>query len=352
VTSPVRAGALLMTGGSGFIGRHLSAALASSGFSLVNLDLVAPPRGAAYERTVIGDVRDEARVREAMAGCDGVFHLAAAHHDFGIARPTFFDVNETGTETLCRVMGEHGVRRICFYSTVAVYGDGDDERDEASATLGTTPYGQSKLAGERVLERWSAAAPGRSALVIRPSVVFGPFHFANMYTLVRQIHRGRFLPVGDGRNQKSLAYVANLVDATLFLWSRLALAPPFEVFNYADKPDLTSGEIAAHVYRALSKSPPSFSLPLPFALAAALPLDLVARVTGRNLPVSAARIRKLAVQRTRYAADKVRALGFVPRRTLEDGLREMVGWYLHEGHALTPVRSLPPARAEVAVSSA
>lgn len=339
---------LLLTGGSGFIGRHLSAALAARGHAVVNLDLATPWRGAPFERSLVGDVRDPARVREAMRGCDGVFHLAAAHHDFGIDRATFFDVNEAGTATVCRVMDEIGVQRICFYSTVAVYGDGDAERDESSPTLGTTPYGESKLAGERVLERWASQGADRSALTIRPSVVFGPFHFANMYTLVRQVHSGRFLTVGNGRNFKSLAYVPNLVDATLFLWERLPLERPFEVFNYADKPDLTSAQIAAQIYHALGKEPPSFGVPLALALAAALPLDAVSKLTGRDLPVSTARIRKLAVQQTRYAAAKVRALGFVPRHTLQEGLRDMVEWYLREGRAMTPVRSLPPARAELA----
>jgi nucleoside-diphosphate-sugar epimerase len=342
---------LLVTGGSGFIGRHFAAALAARGIAAVNLDMVPPARGLPYVRSVVGDVRDPERVREAIRGCDGVIHLAAAHHDFGIARPTFFDVNEAGTANVCRVMDETGVNRLCFYSTVAVYGDGDDERDETSPTLGTTPYGASKRAGEQVLERWATAQAGRSALVIRPSVVFGPFHFANMYTLVRQIHRRRFLTVGDGRNYKSLAFVANLVDATLFLWERLPRAGAFEVYNYADKPDMTSGEIASHVYRSLGRDAPSFSVPLSLALAAALPLDLVGRLSGRDLPVSTARIRKLAAMQTRYAAAKVRDAGFVPRYTLEDGLREMVSWYLREGHAMTPVRSLPPARHALAAEA-
>jgi nucleoside-diphosphate-sugar epimerase len=342
---------LLVTGGSGFIGRHVAAALAARGIAAVNLDMVPPARGLPYLRTVVGDVRDPERVREAMRGCDGAIHLAAAHHDFGIARSTFFDVNEAGTANVCRVMDETGVTRVCFYSTVAVYGDGDDERDEASPTLGTTPYGASKRAGEQVLERWATAQPGRSALVVRPSVVFGPFHFANMYTLVRQIHRRRFLTVGDGSNYKSLAYVANLVDATLFLWERLPKAGAFEVYNYADKPDMTSGEIARNVYRALGRDAPSFSVPLQLALAAALPLDLIGRLTGRDLPVSTARIRKLAAMQTRYAAAKVRDAGFVPRHTLEDGLREMVDWYLREGRSMTPVRSLPPPRHGLAVEA-
>jgi nucleoside-diphosphate-sugar epimerase len=332
----------LVTGGSGFIGRHLSRALVRAGYEVVNLDLVPPRHDPPFLRTVVGDVRDEWAVHDALRGCELVVHLAAAHHDHGIERETYFDVNEGGTRVLCAGMSNAGVRRALFTSTVAVYGSATAEPDESTKPQPETAYGQSKLGAECLLAEWAAEGGGH-VTVLRPAVVFGPHHFANMYTLVRQIECGRFLPVGDGRNCKSLVYVHNLVDAALFLLRQPAVAP-FEVYNYVDKPDLGSWEIADRIYEALGREPTIFRVPLPVALALAAPLEAVQKLRGAPIVVSRARIRKLAEADTRFAADRIRERGFVPRYSLQHGLDDMVRWYVEEGRTAAPHVQLPPAQ--------
>ena len=336
----------LVTGGAGFIGRLLRAALLTRGDRVTVLDIAPDPALRAGElpptRFVRGDVRDAAAVREAIIGCDAVFHLAAAHHDFGIDRSTYFGVNEGGAEVLCAAMDAAGVRDVCFYSSVAIFGDAPEPHHEDAPTAPNNDYGASKLAGERVFRRWTEAAPGRRALVIRPTVTFGPGNFANMFSLIRQIDSGLFVQVGTGDNVKSLSYVENLVDATLFLWDRRG-APGFDAYHWVEKPDLTSAQIATAISAALGRQRSRVRIPLGVALALAMPFDIIIRLTGRNLPISSARVRKLAVDQTKFEADKVRAAGFEPRLTLGEGIRRMVAWYGTEGRRQTPVRHLPPA---------
>ena len=85
-----------ITGGSGFIGRYFCEALAAAGHEITVLDLVAPSEGLPHDRFVQGDVRDPAACRAALEGCDRLLNLAAAHHDFGIERETYFSVNDFG----------------------------------------------------------------------------------------------------------------------------------------------------------------------------------------------------------------------------------------------------------------
>jgi nucleoside-diphosphate-sugar epimerase len=309
------------------------------------LDLHRPePTLAARVDVHVGDVRDAAAVDAALAGCDAVVHLAAAHHDFGISEATYFGVNEGGLRVLCAGMARHGITRILFTSSCAVYGTAPEPHDERCTPAPDSPYGASKLAGERVLEEWVRGDSARRALVIRPTVTFGPGNFANMYTLIRQIARGQYWPVGEGANLKSMSYVENLVAASLFLWARTD-APAFDVFNWVEKPDLSSDAIARAVYAGLGRSYPRTPIPLGLALALALPFDAVASLTGINLPVTGARIRKLAGSRTVFEARKVRDAGFTPSVSLADGITRMVQWYVREGHALPIVRHLPPERA-------
>ena len=138
------------------------------------------------------------------------------------------------------------------------------------------------------------------------------------------------MPIGPGTNLKSMAYVENLIDATLYVWERTDL-PAFDVYNYVDLPDLTSREICDAIADALGKRPPSLHLPLGLALMLAAPFDAVIRLTGRNLPISSARVRKLAVHQTKLDAEKIRAAGFVASIPLREGIRRMAEWVATEG---------------------
>lgn len=331
---------VLITGGSGFLGRYFHNALLAAGHQVSILDLTEPAWDAAPARVVVGDIRDLSAVRWALTGCDAMLHLAGTHHDFGITRETFFSVNEAGARVLCAAADEVGLKSICFFSTVAVYGAAPKPHDENAPPLPISPYGESKLAAEQVLHRWTESGDGRRCLVIRPTVVFGPRNFANMYTLIRQVDSGLFLRVGAGHNIKSLAYVENLVEGVLYLWQR----PPtnrFDVFNYVDKPDLDTRGLLSAIYQALGRRPTVFHIPLSLALIAAVPFDLLIRITGRNLPISTARVRKMCAQ-TKFEADKIRRAGFQPSITLMEGIKRMVRWYLTEGRNQRHNRQLPP----------
>lgn len=333
---------ICITGGSGFIGTYFCNALSSAGHRITVLDLIKPAAGLPHDRFVQGDIRDPVAANEALAGCTTLINLAAAHHDFGIAHDTYFSVNELGSQVLCDAMDRLGVRDAIFYSTVAVYGTAAEPHHEHSPCNPDTPYGASKLAGEKVFQKWTQQGSDRRCLVIRPTVTFGPQNFANMYSLIRQIHRKRFVQVGPGVNIKSLSYVENLVAATLFLWQKSGRAA-FDVYNFIDKPDFTSRQISEAIYDSLGWKFPSIRIPLGFALFAALPFDAVIGLTGRNLPISGARVRKLFNTQTKFEADKLAQSGFKTDIPLKEGIRRMVEWYVKDGRNQSAEWHQPPA---------
>ena len=317
-----------ISGGSGFIGSYFYRWARRHGHGARILDLV-PPRFDVPEKDFVrGDVRDSEAVAQAFNGCDRVLHLAAAHHDFGIDPETFYRVNVDGSGVICDVTDELGIRDVTFFSTVAVYGDAPEPRHEGIRPRPNSAYGQSKLAAEEVFRQWTERGDQRSCLVIRPTVTFGPYNFANMYTLIDQIYRGRFVIAGKADNVKSLSYVENLVEATVHLWHD-AKRTTFEVVNYIDKPDLTSKHIILAVYEALGKKPWP-RLPMWLVRGLIVPFDLTIALTGKNLPISSARAKKLFEVQTRFEAYKLRERGFVPRVPLPQGIRNMVQWYLEE----------------------
>jgi GlcNAc-P-P-Und epimerase len=332
---------ILITGGSGFIGRFLVEQLARDGHEIVNLDLCVPDWPAPFSRHFSGDVRDPALVDEALRGCQAVYHLAAAHHDTGIERATYFDVNEHGTQVVLDAMARHNVRDLCFISTVAVYGDSDRVPNERSLPQPLLPYGASKLAGENRIRSWTEQAGERRAIVVRPSVVFGPHNFANMYSLIRQLQTGRYVQVGRGDNVKSMCYVENLASFLRYQFERAPAGAT--LFNYVDGPDMQSREIVECICRALRRPPPAFALPLPAALALIWPVDALANLLGKPLPVSGFRIRKFAEHETKFDGTRARQSGFVPTVPLTEGIKRMAEWYMREGRAVAPVWRIPPS---------
>jgi len=333
---------VVVLGGSGFIGSHLIPALLSSGMSVVNFDIFEPtdplPTEVEYVR---GDIRNENALATAFAGADAVVNLAAAHHDFGIPESTFESVNIGGARAVTAAMTEAGIKNLCFYSSVAVYGDSEQAPTETSPTTPTNIYGRTKLEAEGVYRAWADSDPGRRALIVRPAVVFGPRNAANMYRLIDQIARRRFLSVGNGANEKSMVYVENIVQAIMFLWQSEPKVQP-EIVNCVDEPNLTSAEIIRHVYTALGRRAPRFHLPLAPAIWLAKPLDLVAKLTKRDLPITSNRIAKLGASETAFSAHRLRSLGFTPEVPLRVGITRMVNWYQDLDRDPSSYTHIPP----------
>ena len=153
---------ILVTGGAGFIGSHLVDALLAQGHAVRVLDDLSTgkrsnlPLDNPRLQLLVGDVANAALVREAVEGCAAVVHLAAvASVQASVDDPvSTHQSNFIGTLNVCEAMREHGVRRVLFASSAAVYGqNGEGEaiaEDTPKAPL--TPYAADKLASEHYLD--------------------------------------------------------------------------------------------------------------------------------------------------------------------------------------------------------
>lgn len=311
---------VLVVGGSGFIGTRLVATLLDRGHEVRVADLALPA-----ERPELGvkvDVRDRDAVVAAAEGMDAIVNLAAAHRDDVRPLSLYAEVNVEGARNAVAAAEAHGIQRILFTSTVAVYPLDLPHPNEETAPAPYNQYGITKLAAEQVYRGWADADPARSLVIVRPSVVFGEGNRGNVWTLTRQLSTGRFVMVGRGDNVKAMSYVGNIVG---FLADRLDAEPGVTLLNYADKPDLSTRELVA-VLRGLlfgSPRPPRLRLPLWAAVGAGHAIDLVARVTRRSFAVSAIRMRKFAAETT-VDTTRLEATGYRRSYTLPEALERTV----------------------------
>ena len=306
----------LVTGGSGFIGTVLVDSLVREGHDVRIYDV--RPSAAFEDLALQADVRNLDRLTESMRNVDVVFNLAAEHRDD--VRPTslYHEVNVGGARNLVQAAETCGVERIVFTSTVAVYGLDCGEANEMTPTGPFNEYGRSKLQAEHVLQEWAARDSARTLAIVRPTVVFGENNRGNVFTLIDQIRRGRFVMVGDGSNRKSMCYVGNLVP---FL-CRSLVVDGTSISNYVDKPDLTAGELVAIIRAELNIAGPRLRLPYWIGMAGGTVLDGLAIATRRRFPISRVRVKKFCAS-TQVSMWEPPS-DFVPPFTLAQGIHRMI----------------------------
>ena len=220
-------GPVLITGGAGFIGSHLTDVLLAKGYTVRILDDMSTgkrsnlPLDNPRVELIEGDVADAATVARAMAGCRAVAHLAAvASVQASVDDPVrTHQSNFVGTLNVCEAMRQANIKRVVFASSAAVYGNNGEgfAIDEDTPKAPLTPYASDKLASEYYFDfyrRQHALEP----VVFRFFNIFGPRQDpSSPYSGVISIFSERAqkgLPItifGDGEQTRDFVYVEDLV---------------------------------------------------------------------------------------------------------------------------------------------
>ena len=252
---------ILVTGGAGFIGSHTVRALLTVGHEVVVLDDLSTgfrenlaDTGAELR---VGDLCDRETVESVLAGVSGVVHLAGYVSVPGsLAKPVESSrINILGTAQLLESCQTHGVGRLVFASSAAVYGDrATIPVREDSVPEPTSPYGVQKLAGEHLC-RVAAQHGGPDTVSFRFFNVYGARQSPTSdYAAVIPIFRdrcslGQPLKIyGDGLQTRDFIHAGDLADGIV---RALTFASPFsgEVFNLARGDATTILELAREISR-------------------------------------------------------------------------------------------------------
>ena len=305
-----------LIGGSGFVGTRLLDLLKDKPeYKLRNIDL--QQSHFFSDITEIGDVREQEQMDRMLSGTDVVVLLAAQHRDDVTPVSLYYDTNVGGMEVTLNAMEKNGIKRLVFFSSVAVYGLNKNNPDEEHPADPFNHYGKSKWQAEQVLQEWSQTHKDWNISIVRPTVIFGERNRGNVYNLLKQISSGRFLMVGKGTNVKSMAYVGNIVAFVKYLIENVTEG--YNVFNYIDKPDTNMNDLVALVSEVLHKHIPATHFPYWMGMMGGYGFDLLAKITGKKLAVSSVRVKKFCAT-TQFDSTKALSSGFVPPYTLKEGL--------------------------------
>lgn len=310
---------ICIIGGSGFVGTHLIKLL-NDQHEITIID--REPSSTFPESVVQGDIRDRDFLFQELNNFDLVIHLAAEHKDNVLPTSLYYDVNVQGMQNILDAMDYNGIKDIIFTSSVAIYGLNKENPNETHPADPFNHYGKSKWQAESVLQGWFEKGSDITVSIIRPTVIFGEKNRGNVYNLLNQIVSGRFLMVGNGENKKSMAYVGNIVSFIKYLVDNKA---GYQVYNYADKPDLSTKELIAIIEESLSLKTPSFKMPYWAGMLAGYGFDVLSKITGKKLPVSSVRIKKFCAT-TQFDASKAHGDGFEVPYSMEEGLERTLNY--------------------------
>jgi len=308
----------LVTGGAGFIASHIVDELLRRGEQVRVLDNFSTGReenlaGALRHIEMIrGDIRDPEVVRKAVAGAQVVIHHAAlASVALSIQDPVLCnEVNVEGTLNLLVAARDAGVRRFILASSSAVYGDrAKPPLVETMPPAPISPYGLSKLTGEDYC-RLFYQLYGLETVALRYFNVFGPRQdpqspYAAVIPcfLSALLGGGRPVIYGDGEQSRDFAYVENVVAANLAAMTAPSAAG--KVYNIGSGEQMSLNRLLLELIRLTDRSAWPEYLP-------AKKGDIRASVAG----IHAAR----------------EDLGYAPRISLTEGLRETIAWYREHVH--------------------
>jgi len=226
---------VLVTGGAGFIGSHLAAALVQRGDQVRVLDNLSSGKRENLEglpvELLVGDVRDWDTVQQAVAGCDLIFHQAAlVSVPRSIADPQLnHDVNVSGAFHMFEAARQAGIQRVVYASSAAVYGDTPAlPAKECDRPNPISPYAAAKLTNEQTAAVYNQCY-GTAFVGLRYFNVFGPRQdpaspYSGVLSLFcRAAIAGTGVTIyGDGRQTRDFVYVSDVVAANLAAAARAA----------------------------------------------------------------------------------------------------------------------------------
>ncbi|MFH1531767.1 MAG: NAD-dependent epimerase/dehydratase family protein [Pseudomonadota bacterium] len=321
---------VLVTGGNGFLGRHVCRGLREDGHEVRAMcqpgTLTDGMEGLGD--VVAADLLDPEDLVDALEGCEAVVHLAALVAEWG-RYPWYHRVNVLGTRSLADAAAASGAQRFVFVSSLAVHGVGDfDGADEdAPRDPAGNPYARSKIAAEDLLMEHDRDRT-LDVVIVRPGMVpFGEGDLRAFPPLAAAISTGRMPVSGDPRRLTCTIYAPNLAEGI-----RLCLThadAPGRVFTITDEVRLSWDDylrgIALHLgveltYRAIPQwlargaAACAETLWIPFGPRHRPPLTrYLARLMTRDLHFSSSRAREI--------------LGYRPLVPFEEGLARTVEWW-------------------------
>jgi nucleoside-diphosphate-sugar epimerase len=323
---------VLVTGASGFTGSVLVRKLIALGLDVV---AIARPSSNLEQfrelpiKWVIGDVFNDEVVKESVKGVSYVFHMAAAYREAKLSDEGYYRVHVLGTQLLAKAaLGEESLKRFIHVSTVGVHGHIENPpADEGYPFKPGDTYQKTKADAELWIRDFSEKQD-LPLTVVRPCAIYGPGD-KRLLKVFKLVSKGWVPSIGSGNHLYHLVHVDDLTDFLV-----LAAVHPKalgEVFICGSKEAITFRKMVSVIADFYNVKVRFVRIPILPLFAAGVLCEIICRPLGIDPPIYRRRIAFFTKDRS-FNTEKMRTLlGFTPRYSDEEGLRETARWYLEQG---------------------
>jgi len=317
---------VLITGGTGFIGSHLTEFLLDEGFEV--LALVRDQNNLKWLKglniqLLKGDLLS---IPSLPTDIDYVFHAAGLTKSYKIS--SYYTVNQQGTASLLKALCSQNIipKRVIYLSSIAASGPSAAGKatKESDPACPITPYGKSKLMGEFEALKFKAVFP---IVILRVAAAFGP-RDRDFLTYFNLIKSGLLGSLGRKERLYSLCYIKDLIKA-LYLCTQKDVESG-EIFNIAHHHPCSWDDIGRAAGKAMGKKLIKVNVPLPLVYSAALFSDLMTKINHK--PAAMNRHKFKEMRQEGWIADTKKAeeeLSFCAQYPLEEAIQETIEWYIN-----------------------
>lgn len=320
----------LVTGGTGFLGRHMINALLERGCAVTLLARSPGKPDKPGEMNILshpdltvwkGDITRPTSITGITKNIDVIYHFAAQLGEWGLPHERFYSVNVQGTQNLLNECRKNPRSRFIFISTPGVQGKGHRMAKESLPYNPPYIYEKTKCEAEKQVIAHHRSY-GLPMGIIRPDFVYGPGDYRRL-SLYRAILHKRFFIIGTGKTILHPTYVDDVIQGILCIGDHQTGAN--DIFNLAGPEQLTVESYVEIMARVMGVSPPGIRIPLPIGKLAATISEKMAVFTGKAPFISHSKIEFLTHD---HGSDISHAkdAGFSPRYGFEDGFKKTIRW--------------------------
>jgi len=322
---------VLVTGATGFTGRHLTRRLYDLGYDVrvMARDKSKVEQSNNFEPDIIqGDIRDRDVVEGAVKGVKMVFNIAAAFRNAGIPDKVYWETHVNGTQNLLNASKKNDIERFIHCSTVGVHGH--IENPPADETYSFNPddiYQVTKLKGELNALKYHMETK-LPLTIIRPCPIYGPGDM-RLIKLFRLCSKNIIPILGNGNVFYHMVYIDDLVDAfILAAENKVAIG---ETFIVGGSECYTLNQIIDFIAEKNEKTPLKLYLPAkPFQMLGSLCESLCIPL-GINPPIYRRRVDFFTKSRKFDISKSKKMIGFKPKVCLKEGINRTANWYEKSG---------------------
>ena len=304
---------VLVTGGTGFLGKRLVQKLLNEGNDVIVFSRHLHDDLPEEVKPVLGDIRDKGALRKAFEKIDVVYHLAICLNE---SDPDMREINVKGTQNVAELCKESGVKRLVYMSSSGVLGETDAPAEEDFDYNPKTGYEKSKMEGEMIVKQSSVPYT-----IIRTTIIIGPnLIWAQIFEAAK---RG-YPIIGSGKNYFHLVYADDVVEMLDIIKDNEKAAN--QTFHVASKDTPTYGEVYGIICRELNVKMTEKHVPLTFAYLASYLHTILRRIRGKqpSLTKSRSSIDRLVRNRIISTKKAKALLGFEAKYSTRQAIQETI----------------------------